>query len=105
MDNKQYNYLIADIRTMCHCTEAQAKYIVTLCTRLNADTRKFVERLPRLTGKVKPSADEVIAEMEKVAVKNGVQTGACQCRRTTKTEPPDAVIKGFSDKKTESCSP
>lgn len=75
MDNKQYKYLIADIRTMCHCTEAQAKYIVTLCTRLNADTRKFVEQLPRLMGKVKPSADEVIAEMEKVAVKNGVQTG------------------------------
>lgn len=75
MNKRQYEYLIADIQTVCRCTEAQAKYIVTLCTRLNADTRKFVEQLPRLMGKAKPSADEVIAEMEKVAVKNGVQTG------------------------------
>lgn len=75
MDNKQYKHLVADIRTMCHCTEVQAKYIVTLCTRLNADARKFVEQLPRLMGTAKPSVDEIIAEMEKVAVKNGVQTG------------------------------
>ena len=75
MDNVQYRELIADICIMCMCTEEQAAYIVTLCTRLNADPRKFAEQLPQLTGKVTPSATEVIAEMERIAVKNGIHTG------------------------------
>lgn len=75
MDNKQYRELIADVRTTCLCTEEQAKYIITLCTRLNADVYEFIQQLPRLMGKVTPSAEEVIAEMEKVATKNGVALG------------------------------
>lgn len=75
MNNIQYKELITDIRVTCMCTEEQAKYIVTLCTRLNADPRKFLTQLSRLTGKVTPSATDVIAEMEKVAAKNGIQTG------------------------------
>ncbi len=75
MDNREYSQLIADIRCTCLCDEDKAKYIITLCTRLNADVREFIKRLPELTGKVTPSADDVIAEMENVATKNGITLG------------------------------
>ena len=75
MDNKQYASLIADVRLTCTCTEDEAKYILTLCTRLNADPYEFIKKLPGLVGKATPSAAEVIAEMENVAKQHGVAVG------------------------------
>lgn len=76
MDNKEYNRLILTIQDTCSsCTMDQTKYIITLCTRLNADVNEFIKQLPRLTGKVVPDAATVIKEMEAVATKHGVTLG------------------------------
>lgn len=75
MNSKQYDDLIADVRLTCVCNEDEAKYIVTLCTRLKADPYEFIKKLPGLVGKVQPSAAEVIAEMENIAKNHGVAVG------------------------------
>lgn len=75
MDKNQYDDLVADVRLTCTCTEDEAQYIITLCTRLNADPYEFINKLPGLMGKATPSADEVIAEMESIAKKHGVTIG------------------------------
>lgn len=76
MDNREYNRLILTIQDTCStCTTDQAKYIITLCTRLNADVNEFIKQLPRLTGNLTPDAATVIEEMEKVATKHGVPLG------------------------------
>ncbi len=75
MNSKQYDDLVADVRLTCTCTEDEAKYIITLCTRLKADPYEFIKKLPGLVGKVTLSADEVINEMESIAKTHGVTVG------------------------------
>ena len=73
MTNNEYRKLITDTRLTCLCTEEEAKRIVSMCTRLNADPVKFIAELPRLMGTVNPKAEDVIKEMERIAAEHDVR--------------------------------
>lgn len=71
MDYTEYTKVKADIMTICRCTEYEANAMLNRVIALGGDIRKWTAGLVKLMNDAHPTAEDVIASLDKYADDSG----------------------------------